>query len=1261
MQIKFDVFLEKDLGVLYKNNSIDTVGKEATVNIDLNQVHNIYANFKTGDNYFTYLVEIIDIDKSLIKIPFKASAIRTGVNELELVATMKNGDVLPSQTYRYTVSKSLENSNTIEEETNYPILIQLLQDVNSKIVEIDDAIARIPSPEELKGEKGDKGDKGEQGIQGERGLQGIQGIRGEKGEQGERGLQGIQGVKGEKGDKGERGERGLQGIQGNQGARGIQGEKGDKGETGVGLGFEWSGTKLGIKKDTDISYTYVELKGAKGEQGAKGEKGDTPSITHLEKQISDKSKELDTKFNTLTAKQQQDAEVVTARDGEVSLHARLERDLAKGKIHFVDVEGSNISTESQEGYLENVEMHGNTWQDANNLSDIRSVGTKVEGQELYEMPVLSAGKNLFDGVLLEKIIDVNTGQTTNSDNWFTTNFIKINADKVTFSTGNELSELNNLNFVAVMYDEKYNYLGYNGFYTTNIGTWIIKPNTAYIRIRLPKANYKNIQIEEGTQATPYEPYQEDKLTILSPTPLERVGDIADRIICKDGIYGVEKNVYRHTITEKDTVTIANKMANTTMYCVPQSNFISTYRHGSVLCNLGYRYDYTTTTFNKDFSNIIALHEDVNLSFQIRLDNSIINGKQYLIDNKCTFYIINKEPQFIPLPHDQQIKLRTFADKTHISFDTEIQPTLKAQVPKSLGATVNSHTTQIDNLNKELDRVKKLEESTVSTVTSDKAFTTIAETSGGYFEDVKIEGKTLVNLFNLDKISWNAGTTFENGVITLTNPSNGWSTFDVELSTIKPNTQYTLIINLIENTTNESIYINNKDETNGYFKNFSWKGKSDLGVSSYLVTTVDDVTNKKYSVRTKTKTEGQYAKLQILLLEGDHTDKDISYFEGLKSVGQDVDEISVSSCNENLIPTPTYRLDISSGSSTNNYPNTIICKNIPIKPNTTYRVSYGEYINKGNILGYPLRCMTFRDKYDGDNVHVNAYTHKNRIKEYSVQTFTTEANAKYLTITIGSFTSVGNIEITKLCLTESSVEKPYQPHKSNKKQILYYNPTTQAWEKPILREWDSIEKHSDGKYYYHKRCEEVVLDGSESWRVNAETTNNIEFVVGGIVSNVSSNINDTIFDKFKTSGSGDYERAIVAISNHIYVTISKTKLTTQDVQGFKAWLQANPVTVVYQLAQEEVYECTNLDLITYPNVTNLIVESGAIQPKLELKVLSNISNVVKLLQEKVSVLENKFITGLKQVLAGDMMSLAYLLYPQDFDKDNEYEVKTLEEL
>ena len=152
----------------------------------------------------------------------------------------------------------------------------------------------------------------------------------------------------------------------------------------------------------------------------------------------------------------------------------------------------------------------------------------------------------------------------------------------------------------------------------------------------------------------------------------------------------------------------------------------------------------------------------------------------------------------------------------------------------------------------------------------------------------------------------------------------------------------------------------------------------------------------------------------------------------------------------------------------------------------------------------------------------------------------------------------------------------------------------------------------------------------------------------------------ICDKFKpVIWTGATDEFIWSFAKSCGISIAKSKLSTQDVAGFKQWLQANNVTVVYQLEQEEVYECTNLDLITYSGETNLIVNSGAIQPRITLKVLSNVSNVVKLLQEKVSVLENKFIEGLKQVLAGDMMSLAHLLYPEDFE--NSHEIQTLEEL
>lgn len=166
----------------------------------------------------------------------------------------------------------------------------------------------------LKGEKGDTGSQGPKGDQGIQGIQGEIGPQGPVGPQGEQGVQGVQGIQGVEGPQGEQGIQGpvglslqylwegtqlgvriegeeeytfvnLQGPQGNQGIQGMQGEpglqgiKGDagdvgpKGDTGLGLEFEWNGTRLGVRVEGTAEYTYVDLQGAKGETG---EAGHTP-------------------------------------------------------------------------------------------------------------------------------------------------------------------------------------------------------------------------------------------------------------------------------------------------------------------------------------------------------------------------------------------------------------------------------------------------------------------------------------------------------------------------------------------------------------------------------------------------------------------------------------------------------------------------------------------------------------------------------------------------------------------------------------------------------------------------------------------------------------------------------------------------------------------------------------------------------------------------------------------------------------------------
>ena len=669
--------------------------------------------------------------------------------------------------------------------------------------------------------------------------------------------------------------------------------------------------------------------------------------------VSNKIDEVENRFNTLTSSQQQDAEVIDARDGETSLKARLDRDIEKAKQVYVNVEGSHISTDSSSGYAKDVEILGNTIQDIENLADIRSVGDKVEGQELYEIPVVSTNN----------IIDVKSTMIGDEA-------IHYNIEPIRQSF--EVMRLKGYTVSILIHK--------NNSWQRNV---VIKTNTL-TAINLNDGEYVNqilLYAQDGWDLSKQYnltniihaniKLEHQQLTILSPVLLEKVGDVRDRIIEKDGVFGVEKNVDNIVFNGSEQW---QHNSNTKEFYLTKSNYIYDGNCGCI-CD---KFTYGET--GGSYNNVIKLGNAIFVSLRKDDITNVNDFKAWLQNNNVLVMFITPQPQFIPLPHDQQVKLRTFANKTNISFLTEIEGTIKAQVPKSLGATVNTHTEQINNLNKELDRVKKLEESTVSTVTTESDFTTVEATSNGYFEDVKLEGKTLV-----------------------------------------------------VNSDNEVV---------------------------------------------EPGTEGAI----------------------LKSVGQDVEEVSVASVNSDET-------------------------------------------------------------------------------------------------------------------------------QSDKKRLLFYNNETQTWEKPILREWDSIEKHSDGKYYYHQRSGEVVLNGSEEWgEFPKPFENTIAFQLHmplvkhttdvGIVADKIQGVSHLKVNNEDVEGISLWDS-----QSFIRFRINKSKLSTQDVQGFKQWLQANNVTVVYQLAEEKVYECTNIDLITYANETNYIVESGVLSPKTTLKVHNNISNVVSLLQKKVSILES----------------------------------------
>lgn len=302
MEIKFDVFWKKNLGTLYKDNEVDLDGREAFVNLDLNLVDKLEANYLVGDEKYTDEVIIKDRNTKEILVPFKSDVVKKGVNEFEVVAYMKNGDIKTSQTYAYSIEEAIGEgkvvSNSNHTHTNLTILNTITQakvnewdnkanfnhthseyltempkhihNVNDieglENIEVDlsdyatinyvnDEISKIELKEGSQGPQGEQGPKGEQGLKGDTGLQGPKGDKGDKGDTGEQGIQGLPGATPnisigsvttlEPGAKATVTRRGSDatpifdfGI-----PRGEKGDKGDKGEQGL-AGPSYNDTEL---------------------------------------------------------------------------------------------------------------------------------------------------------------------------------------------------------------------------------------------------------------------------------------------------------------------------------------------------------------------------------------------------------------------------------------------------------------------------------------------------------------------------------------------------------------------------------------------------------------------------------------------------------------------------------------------------------------------------------------------------------------------------------------------------------------------------------------------------------------------------------------------------------------------------------------------------------------------------------------------------------------------------------------------------------
>ena len=539
-----------------------------------------------------------------------------------------------------------------------------------------------------------------------------------------------------------------------------------------------------------------------------------------------------------------------------------------------------------------------------------------------------------------------------------------------------------------------------------------------------------------------------------------------------------------------------------------------------------------------------------------------------------------------------------------------------------------------SLSDRIEAIEGLKDSQNMKYETDKGYLVCKETKNGVIDDLKIEGKTLVNLFDKNK-SWTQGK--HKGV----EGQNLYKQYEVNKSS---NNTYHIIASIGDKTSNSTdarlmIYAYNTVTNSSSKLILDSSNNSNDSINKVITLTNDEVLLFNCWDISEDKFNKNYPAMMIL--EGDHTQNPPSYFEGLMSVGQDVDKIEVLSRKEdgNLFDVARIVDEKESGVDyTYDNNNVVTVKSnaalgfgnyMKFKAGKTYYFS-GETSNIVNVRIYPVGRYTYADMILSIAHEQDSFSGSYKCTQDMDVMFRFWKNTGLATIS--------DVIVSTNPITE------YTPYQSDKKQILFYNSNGELEPIQELHEWDSIEKHSDNKWYYHKRSGKVVLNGSESFSLQSdferqETT--IGFSLAGISDGTSKEglaigLSDRFPVKAQSSLHKNDEEGFTQGYKILYFRINKSKLSTQDVQGFKAWLQANNVTVVYQLAQEKVYELAPLHLDSYANETLILCNSGAISPKMEFSITSHINELVKAYGERINLLEEKVY---KYMVTQNRMQLA----------------------
>ena len=222
---------------------------------------------------------------------------------------------------------------------------------------------------------------------------------------------------------------------------------------------------------------------------------------------------------------------------------------------------------------------------------------------------------------------------------------------------------------------------------------------------------------------------------------------------------------------------------------------------------------------------------------------------------------------------------------------------------------------------------------------------------------------------------------------------------------------------------------------------------------------------------------------------------------------------------------------------------------------------------------------------------------------------------YLNLGTGGLESAGQKENKISILSNNNKLADDIDYKEYKKEILL--PVEGGLKSLSNGICDTIEQRADGVYLVQKIDKyDIKEDDTIKTDSPPNQQNTIAFSINVNAKNIKT-VGDNICNNFNRFASGDLycnsdkERILNSSNSQFKFRILKSKLSTQDIAGIKAWLKANLTTDCYETHTpvETKLNINSLDLEVYEGTT-CITTDNAIQPTLSFKVPYNIGGIMQ---------------------------------------------------